>query len=446
MKIHSLFPLAGLALASCIHLAAEVVTNEFPRSAERTAELQTASIAEQNAAWCEQRDCSEPPPRPVEVLMDTHAHLAMGPGMGRVFTGTPWEPVQEPHWSYRFSEKMGVDKLLNSGYGLVVVSLYANVFAIWPKDVPTAIDEQIAQMHELVERYPDHFVIVTTSEQARRAIAEGKMALVLHLEGSEWAMRSEADVAHLYRAGVRGANPIHIYDSWIGGADLQMGAKILLNPPGGGHSHFVDGRRENRTGLTPQGKQLLRAMRDYGMVIDISHFSRQALRELHAMPELAGTPIFNSHMPDLAASSKAERAVNQETMDILRARGGLLGLVPTAHSPEVMEPFAGLCPQTVETYTAIYAMALEMAGDMPLGIASDFNGGIGHLKPTHGPEGCYPEDEATTDFQRDGLAHAGYIPDVVEHIRSQGVDVTPLYAASERFLEIWERAEQQKRF
>jgi microsomal dipeptidase-like Zn-dependent dipeptidase len=444
MKTYRLLLAGFLALTSCIHLAAEVATNNYERSAKPTAELQTASIAEQNAAWCEKRDCSTPPLAPVNVLMDTHAHLAMGPGMGRFFTGVPWDQVQEPHWSYRFSEKMAVEKLLDSGYGLVVVSLYANVFAVWPKSVPTAIDEALAQMHELVRRHPDRFVIVTTSEQARRAIGEGKMALMLHLEGAEWATRSETELARLYRAGIRSINPIHIYDSWLGGADIQAGGRVIMNPPGAGNSHHVHGRRENRAGLTPQGRQFMRSMRDYGMIIDISHFSRQALRDLHAMEDLVEVPIFNSHMPDVVHSTTSERGVDQEAFDIMRVRGGVLGLVPTAHSPEVLTPFEGLCPGSVETYAAIYGIALTMAGGMPVAIASDFNGGIGHLKPTHGADGCYAEDAETTDFQRHGLAHAGYIPHVVEYIREKGHDVTPLYAASERFLELWERAEQLK--
>jgi hypothetical protein len=43
------------------------------------------------------------------------------------------------------------------------------------------------------------------------------------------------------------------------------------------------------------------------------------------------------------------------------------------------------------------------------------------------------------------LAHVGYIPQVVEAFRSRKLDVTPLYDASERFLDMWERAEKQKR-
>ncbi len=434
----------SVAVSGCVHLAADVATNDFRPSPTPDPALATPSIEAQNAAWCEVNDCSQSIDHKVEVLMDTHAHLSMGPGMGFVFTGTPWELEYEPHWSHRFSEKMPVEKLRESGYGLIVVSLYVNVFAIWPKDPMTAIFEEIEQTRELVRRYPETFALVTTSEQARRAIAEGKIALVMHLEGAEWGMRSEEDIVALYNAGVRGTNPIHLYDSWIGGADLQAGARWFLNPPGWGASREVNGRRENSRGLTPQGKTFLVTLRDYGIMIDISHFSRQALRELHEMPSLARTPLFNSHMPDLDTTTYSERGVDDEAFHILRAHHGLLGLVPTAHSPENMELFPGLCPGTVETYAGIYAEAVRRGKGLPIGIASDFNGGIGHLMPTHGPEGCR-EGEAPNDFAVDGLAHTGHIPSMVAEIEARGHSVQPLYDASERFLEAWELAERLKR-
>ncbi len=437
--------LIACALTACIHMAAEVATNPFRRSEERTPEVRTPTIAEQNAAWCAANDCSGEPLRPVNVLMDTHAHLSMGPGMGRFFKGKPWDLEHEPRWSDRFSEKMGVEAMRKSGYGLVVVSLYTNVFAIWPGDAYEAIDEEIRQTHELVRRYPDMFTIATTAEQARRAIAAGKMALVLHLEGAEWVMRSEQDIAYLYRAGVRATNPVHLYDSWIGAADLQAGNRFFLNPPGFGNSYRVNGRRENRKGLTPTGKEFMRTLKDYGILIDISHLSRQSLRDLHAMPELEGLPFFNSHMPDLDTTTYSERGVDDEAFGILRSRKGLLGLVPTAHSPERMDRFPGLCPGTVETYAAIYAEAVQRAGDMPIAMASDFNGGIGHLKPTHGPEGCHAETEGTTAFEKNGMADASSLPATIEWMRSRGVNVQPLYDSAERYLQMWERVEAAKR-
>jgi microsomal dipeptidase-like Zn-dependent dipeptidase len=445
MRKISLALLALVSLASCIHLAAEIATHRYRRTTQVIPELRTPTVAEQNADWCLHNDCSRAPLKPVNVLIDTHAHLSMGPGLGPVFSGKPWALEHEPLWSDMFSEKMAVERLRSAGFGIIVVSLYANALFVWPKTVPQAIYEEIEQTHELISRYPDLFTLATTSEQARRALTTGKIVLVFHLEGAEWAMRSEADVAALYRAGVRFSNPVHLYDSWIGGSDLQAGGRVLINPPGYGHSHVVNGHRENRMGLTREGKELLRSFLDYGIVADASHMSRQSLRDLDAMPEYRKVPFFNSHMPDLEWTTPSERGVNEETLRILREHDGLLGFVPSASAPRNTERYEGLCPATVETFAAMYADAVKMGGGVPIAFASDFNGGIGHSKPTHGDDGCYPASEAKAEFDTRGLADVGFVPQMLAAFAKQGVSTDPMYASSERFLQIWARVEAGKR-
>lgn len=437
----------ALALTACVHLAAEIATNRFahPARQDQQAEsLSTPSVDTQNAAWCAAHGCPPVEEQPVHVLMDTHAHLSMKPGLGWVFSGVPWDPEHPPHWSYRFSEKMEVDAIRRSGLRLIVVSLYANPMFTFPGSARDATWEEIEQTEELIRRYPDLFALATTSLQARRIIAAGKIALVYHLEAGEWAMRSPEDVAALYRAGVRAVNPVHLYDSWIGASDLQGSERFIINPVGYGNSKIVGDHRENRGGLTEDGKNLLRTLVQYGYIIDISHMSRVAIRDTAGMPELANLPLFNSHMPNLVETGDNERTVDQEAFDILSSRGGLLGLVPTIATPVGKDPFPGKCHGTVEIYARTFALAVERAKGMPIGMASDFNGGIGHLRPTHGPDGCYPAEAAKSEYDLHGLRDAGMLPGLVEAMRAQGADPTPLFAASERFLQMWARVEQAK--
>lgn len=434
-----------LSIAGCLHLAPKIAVNRFPAPAAMVPDaLATPSIAAQNAAWCAANPCPPLTGAPVHTLLDLHAHLSMKPGLYWVFSGVPWALEHEPDWSHRFSEKMAVEAVRKSGMKLIVVSLYANPFFTFPQDPAEAIYEELAQTRELVARYPDDFSIATTSEQARRIIAGGKIALLLALEAAEWSMRTPEDVAALYREGVRMVNPIHLYDSWIGGSDLQGTARAFINPPGYGHAHWVDDHRENNLGLTENGRNLLRTFAQYGIVIDISHFSRQSLRDLAAMRELAHLPIVNSHMPNLVDTADNERAVDAYTFRLLAERGGLLGLVPTTESPVGKDPYPGLCRGTVETYARTYAAAVSRAAGMPIAMASDFNGGIGHLRPTHGSDGCRPLMEAKTDFDRHGLRDAGFLPDLVAAMRARGADPEPMFTASERLLQILARAEAAK--
>lgn len=437
----------ALALTACVHLAAEIATNRFAHPAKQNAQsaaLVTPSIEEQNRGWCTAHGCPPLTGAPVHVLMDTHAHLSMKPGLGWVFSGVPWDPEHPPHWSYRFSEKMAVEAVQKSELKLIVVSLYANPMFTFPGSAREATWEEIKQTEELIARYPDVFALATTSLQARRIIAAGKIALVYHLEAGEWAMRTPEDVAALYRAGVRAVNPVHLYDSWIGASDLQGSERFIINPPGYGHSRVVGDHRENRYGLTEDGKNLLRTLVQYGYLIDISHMSRVSIRDTAAMPELRHLPLFNSHMPNLPETGDNERTVDAEAFAILSSRGGLLGLVPTVATPVGKDPFPGKCHGTIEIYARTFALAVERGKGMPIAMASDFNGGIGHLRPAYGPEGCYPAEQAKTEFDREGLRDAGLLPGMIEAMRAQGVDPEPMYAASERFLQMWERVEAAK--
>lgn len=432
----------SLFLSGCIHMAAEISTNRY-RALPQTAQSATLSVKQQDGAWCANRECKADLEKPVNVLFDPHAHLVMKPGMTYLFSGDPEHLEHQPLWSDPLSEKMAIERLRKSGLGLVVVCLYANVMFVWPGDVPAAIYEEIRLAKELAARHPDFLEFATTSRQAREIIASGKIALVFALEGAEWAMRDEKAVADLYAAGVRMVNPVHLYDSWIGGSDMQEGGKLLLNPPGLARAKRVKGSIENPRGLAREGKKLLHSLVQYGYVLDVSHMSRQSLRDTDMLFG-AQVPLLNSHMPNLISTSPSERAVGPETMRILGKHGGLLGLVPASYSPGIPMDPDHLCQGSVETFARIYADAVRMAGDVPIAFSSDFNGGVSHLRPTHGPDGCYPLAEAKSDFDRNGLADAGYVPDMLDAMRARGVDVSPMYQSSERFLKIWSRAEGLK--
>ncbi len=433
----------ALLTAGCLHWAAEIKHNRYGLRDEN-AVLTTAGIAEQNAAFCAENGCTVEPMSPVNVLFDPHAHLSMEPGMNLVFSGTPIAVEQTPEWHHMFSEKMAVDRVLASGVRLIVVCLYANKFAAWPQTAYAAMQEEIDRTRAIVDMYPESFSIATTSEQARRILASGRIALVFAMEGAEWGMRSPEDVAYWYNQGVRMVNPLHLYDSWIGGSDMQGGVLYMLNPPALKDPVTVNGRWENRNGLTREGAKLFSDLADFGYIIDVSHLSRKALRDVDALPALKDVPLMNSHMPNLYETGSAERAVDREAFEILRRRGGLLGLVPNVASPKGLDPFPELCSGTVETFARTYALAVSHGGGMPIALASDFNGGVAHLRPTHGPDGCYDEADAKTEFDRKGLADAGFVPDLLAGMKARGVDVSPMYASSGRFLELWERTEARK--
>jgi hypothetical protein len=78
---------------------------------------------------------------------------------------------------------------------------------------------------------------------------------------------------------------------------------------------------------------------------------------------------------------------------------------------------------------------------------SDFQGGVAHIRPKYGPDGCFPAraDGAPLDaFDVEGLSSVGRMPDLWRHMAADGADLRPLDASAERFLRIWEVARGER--
>ena len=55
----------------------------------------------------------------------------------------------------------------------------------------------------------------------------------------------------------------------------------------------------------------------------------------------------------------------------------------------------------------------------------------------------------TFDYNYDGFAHVGMLPDFVQDLRSMGLtdtDLKPLFRSAEGYIEMWERAQSKNLF
>ena len=83
-------------------------------------------------------------------------------------------------------------------------------------------------------------------------------------------------------------------------------------------------------------------------------------------------------------------------------------------------------------------------------MGSDFNGTTPQVGPRYGKEACpaggTADGNSGTGFAIKGLAHIGYLPDLVEDLkttRTPGAET--LNSSAEAFLQVWERAWNEKR-
>jgi microsomal dipeptidase-like Zn-dependent dipeptidase len=113
----------------------------------------------------------------------------------------------------------------------------------------------------------------------------------------------EGDIANLdkvYDAGMRMAGLTHFFDNRLAGS--------------------MHG--EEKGGLTDFGREVVRAMEDKGMVVDIAHCSHQCVSEIL---EIARRPIVSSH-GGVQATCEVNRNLTDEEIRGVAANGGIIGV------------------------------------------------------------------------------------------------------------------------
>lgn len=257
----------------------------------------------------------------------------------------------------------------------------------------------------------------------------------------------------------------------------------------------------------PGGARLIRALMNKGMLIDIDHMSRHSVEETLALsktapgsliepyPLMAGhVQFFDLHQKEFRDNKgRHERMRTRAQLDAIRESGGMIAAMlkddvqdtdlkgekyTLAYTPSVGAAIADDCRHSSKTW----AQALQYGTDVmagPVAMGSDFNGAAGHVGPRFGSDACggwgepngqerlqqelaqnrvtYPFtlpgfgsfDKQVTgfkafDYNVDGLAHVGLLPDMVADLQKIGLDphyVDQLFCSAEAYVRTWERAE-----
>lgn len=169
-----------------------------------------------------------------------------------------------------------------------------------------AIDKFDA-IHRLAEDIaPEQIEIAYTSDDARRIVAEGKKVAMIGIENA-------------YPAGLDMANI----------RDFQERGGRYMSLAHNGHSQFSDsntGERDNvwlHNGLSEMGKEAIAEMNKWGIMIDVSHPSKEAIMQ---MLDLTRAPLIASHS-SARALSEHSRNLDDEQLLRIKENGGVVQTV-----------------------------------------------------------------------------------------------------------------------
>ncbi len=247
----------------------------------------------------------------------------------------------------------------------------------------------------------------------------------------------------------------------------------------------------NARGLTPLGKFLVRRMMDRGMIVDVDHLSFRAVNDVLTIGEEKSYPVIASHSSAADMHSGENRGERKWTVQQLRRLRDLGGIAAPILIPDPTNEYlrdgapvvANDCPSSSKEWAQRYLKLVELmsGGPYPVGVGygSDFNGMTKGLAPRYGGDvppgaraGCVRRggraaagrgsagavsvhragrhgtfDKQVTggktfDYNVDGLAHVGLVPDFIQDLKKVGLsdaDLEPFFRSAEAFLQMWER-------
>jgi membrane dipeptidase len=254
----------------------------------------------------------------------------------------------------------------------------AAFFAIWVDDdvydEPDSL-KYVMRALDVIQRtvqvHAEHLEIALNAGDVERIHAEGRVAVLLSIEGGNALCSDLGVLRQLYRLGVRSVTLTWQYaTAWCDSCN---------DGPYGG--------------LTPLGRDIVREMGQLGMLPDVSHISDEAFYDVL---EVAERPVFASHS-SCRALQDARRNMTDEMITALGDAEGVVNInfaspfiggpdhppfVPTLNpdQSQFQDPFQrihnpdGSTGSPFDRLMDHFDHALRLAGPDGVGIGSDYDG------------------------------------------------------------------------
>ena len=182
-----------------------------------------------------------------------------------------------------------------------VVGQFWSVFvpcSLTGEDAVRATREQIDFVHRFAATYPDRLAVCTTADQVDAAVAAGRIASLIGMEGGHSIDSSLDTLREMHERGARYMTLTH--NENVPWADSATDVPVL-----GGLSDF--------------GREVVTEMNRLGMLVDLSHVSDAVMRDAIAVTT---APVIFSHSSARAVADHP-RNVPDDVLALLRDNGGV---------------------------------------------------------------------------------------------------------------------------
>ncbi len=292
---------------------------------------------------------------------------------------------------------------LDVAFFVVYVGQGENTLAGFAEAYEQAITKFDAIHRMTDEMYPDQIGLAYTSADVERIHAEGKLVAAIGIENG-WPVGE--DLGNLEEFHARGGRYITLAHN--------------------GHNQIADSAQprddepaELHGGLSEFGLEVVAEMNRVGIMIDVSHISKNAMMQAAAQ---SAAPVIASHS-SCRQLCDVSRNMDDEQLGALRDNGGVIQIVAVGdflkQSAET-ETDAGTVAASVADLVDHIDHAVNLIGIDHVGISSDFDGGGGIV----------------------GWADASQTPNVTRELVERGYseeDIAKLWGGN--LLRVWRQTE-----
>ena len=232
------------------------------------------------------------------ITLDTHVDI------------NPANFTAERNYTQDVGTQVNLPKMLSGGLDAAFFIVYVGQGDLTPAGYDDAYKQAIAKfdaIHRLTEKIaPDKIELALTADDVRRIAAKGKKVALIGVENA-------------YPLGTDLSRIKEFYDR--GGRYMSLAHN--------GHSQFSDsntGERDGKwmhNGLSDLGRKAVAEMNRLGIMVDVSHPSKQSMMQAVA---LSTAPIIASHSAARALAD-VSRNMDDEQLQALKKNGGVIQTV-----------------------------------------------------------------------------------------------------------------------
>ncbi|MGC1204234.1 MAG: dipeptidase [Flavobacteriaceae bacterium] len=214
------------------------------------------------------------------------------------------------NYTQHLDTQITLPKMKSGGLDVAWFIVYTGQDSLTAKGYENAYNNAMSKfdaIHKLTtDIAPNDIELATTSEDVRRISKSGKKVAMIGIENGYPVGLDIKNVEKFYNLGARYMSLAHNGHSQLSDSNTGEADDIWLH-----------------NGLSDLGKEVIKEMNRLGMMIDVSHPSKEAMKQMIA---LSKAPIIASHSSARALCDHS-RNLDDEQLELIKENGGVVQTV-----------------------------------------------------------------------------------------------------------------------